>query len=96
MQVCFPHYFSYMLLFFCRKFPPPKKGKDEYETCISLATAGFRCCLTFSEKALATQQDQLTVFMEQLEIYQKIQRQLVCSKANEVGEPQRFLPKNTI
>ena len=46
----------------------------------------------FSEKALATQQDQLTVFMEQLEIYQKIQRQLVCSKANEVGEPQRFRP----
>jgi len=35
------------------------------------------------QKALATQQDQLTVFMEQLEMYQKIQRQLVCSKANE-------------
>ena len=47
MQVCFPHYFSYVLLFFSASFPPQKKGKDEYETCISLATAGFRCCFLF-------------------------------------------------
>lgn len=51
MQVCFPHYFSYVLLFFFRQFSPQqKKGKDEYETCISLATAGFRCCFLFSER----------------------------------------------
>lgn len=75
--------------FFFRKFSQQKKKER-----MNMKHA-FRWQLLFFVfwKALATQQDQLTVFMEQLEIYQKIQRQLVCSKANEVGEPQRFRPK---
>ena len=30
MQVCFPHYFSYVLLFFSASFPNKQRGKDEY------------------------------------------------------------------